>query len=157
MTILKFLSHRFLAALMLCSFLFGCAHYISTFDQLAYVQATSIKVDVLNLIDDSNESFTSHQQEVDEVVSKMMKAIEYEKHRPKNDISVRMWSKLIDSTKQKGIVGSYLASWKRTGTKSQVLIDEFKPLASEGFDLIAELESQKIKPSDAGISKFLNK
>ena len=157
MSILKFISKRLLIVLVSCGLLSGCAHYISTFDQLAYVQTTSLKVDVLNLIDASTESYTSHKQEVDDVVSKMMKAIEYEKHRPKNDITIRMWNKLIDSTKQKGIVGSYLASWKRTGTKSQVLIDEFKPLASEGFDLIAELEAQKIKPSDAGISKFLNK
>jgi len=157
MNILKFISRRLLLVIISCGLLSGCAHYISTFDQLAYVQTTSLKVDVTDLIDDSHESYTSHQQQVDEVVSKMMKAIEYEKHRPKNDITVRMWNKLIDSTKQKGIVGSYLASWKRTGTKSQVLIDEFKPLVSEGFDLIAELEAQKIKPSDAGISKFLNK
>ena len=157
MNILKFISGRFLMVAISFGLFSGCAHYISTFDQLAYVQATSLKVDVLNLIDESTESYASRKLEVEDVVSKMMKAIEYEKHRSKNDITVRMWNKLIDSTKQKGIVGSYLASWKRTGTKSQVLIDQFKPLASEGFDLIAELEAQKIKPSDAGISKFLNK
>ena len=135
----------------------SCNHYMSTYDQFAYAQTTALKVDVLNLLDQSNESYASHQKEADEVISKMLKAVEYEKHRPKNTITLRMWEKLIDSTQQKGIVGSYLASWKRSGTKGRVMIEEYKPLVSEGFDLIAELESQKIKPSDAGISKFLNK
>lgn len=149
----KFILFAFVAATGLVS----CNHYMSTYDQFAYAQTTAIKVDVLNLIEASDGSYTSHQKEVDDVVSKMMKAIEYEKHRPKNDITLRMWEKLIDSTKQKGIVGSYLASWKRTGTKSQTLQDEYKPLVSQGFDLIAELEAQKIKETDAGITKFLNK
>ncbi len=135
----------------------SCNHYMSTYDQFAYAQTTAIKVDVLNLIDKSGGSYNTHKEEADDVVSKMMKAIEYEKHRQKNDITVRMWEKLIDSTKQKGIVGSYLASWKRSGTKSQVLQDEYKPLVSQGFDLIADLEAQKIKATDAGIEKFLNK
>ncbi len=157
MTILKFICRRLMIAVILGTLLLSCNNYISTYDQFAYTQTTSIKVDVLNLLDQSKEPYASHQKEADEVVTKMMKAIEYEKHRPKNNITLRMWQKLIDSTKQKGIVGSYLASWKRTGTKNQVLIDEFKPLANEGFDLIAELEAQKIKPSDAGILNFLNK
>ena len=146
-----------LIALIAATALVSCNHYMSTYDQFAYAQTTSLKVDVLNLIDQSNESYASHQKEVDEVVSKMLKALEYEKHRPKNSITSRMWEKMIDSTQQKGIVGSYLASWKRAGTKGRAVIEEYKPLVSEGFDLIAELESQKIKASDAGISKFLNK
>lgn len=147
----------FIITVLLSTVLISCNHHISTYDQLAYTQTTSVKVDVLDLLDQSIEPYASHQKEADEVVSKMMKAIEYEKHRPKNDITIKMWQKLIDSTKQKGIIGSFLASWKRTGTKSQVFIDEFKPLASQGFDLIAELEAHKIKPSDAGIINFLNK
>ncbi len=135
----------------------GCNHYISPYDQFAYSQTTALKVDVLTLIDESTDTYLSHEDEVNEVVSKMRKAIEYEKHRPKNDITIRMWNKLLDSTAQKGIVGSYLASWKRTGTKSTALINEFKPLAAEGFDLIAELEAQKIQSTNPGILNFLNK
>ena len=78
-------------------------------------------------------------------------------HRPKNDITVKMWNKMLDSTAQKGIIGSYIMNWKKSGTKSETIITEYKPLAAEGFDLIADLEAQKIKPSDAGITRFLNK
>lgn len=154
---ITFILRPFTVAIIASILLLGCGHYIATFDQFAYAQTTAVKVDVLDLVDLSTEPYTSHQKDADEVLSKMMKAMEYEKHRPKNDITVRMWQKLLDSTKQKGIVGSYLASWKKTGTKSQFLIDEFKPLISEGFDLIAELEAKKIKESDTGILNFLKK
>lgn len=144
-------------ATLLAVVLFSCNHYISTFDQLAYTQATSLKVDVMNLIDESTEPYSSHTKEVDEVVSNLRKAIEYERHRPKNDITLKMWNKMLDSTAQKGIIGSYLASWKKSGNKSQTLVDEYKPLAGEGFDLIADLESHKIKDKDASITSFINK
>ena len=108
-------------------------------------------------MDESTESYSSHQKEVEAVVLNMRKAIEYERHRPKNDITIKMWNKMLDSTAQKGIVGSYFASWKKSGKKSQDLIDEFKPIAAEGFDRIADLESHKIQSSDAGITNFLNK
>lgn len=146
-----------LIALLLAVVLCSCNHYISTYDQLAYTQATSLKVDVLNLMDESTEPYSSHAKEVDAVVLNLRKAIEYEKHRPKNAITVKMWSKMLDSTAQKGIVGSYLASWKQAGIKSQTLIDEYKPLAAEGFDLIADLESHKIKESNASVTSFVNK
>lgn len=147
---------NFIVALLFVVFC-SCGHYISTFDQLAYTQATSLKVDVLNLIDQSTEPYSSHTKDVDAVVLNLRKAIEYEKHRPKNDITVKMWNKMLDSSAQKGIVGSYLTSWKQSGTKSQTLIDEYKQLASEGFDLIADLESHKIKNNDASVTSYINK
>ena len=147
---------NFIAALLAIVFC-SCGHYISTYDQLAYTQTTSLKVDVLNLMDESSEPYSSHAKEVDAVVLNLRKAMEYEKHRPNNDITVKMWGKMLDSTAQKGIIGSYLASWKKSGTKSQTLIDEYKPLAAEGFDLIADLESHKIKAGDGSVTSFLNK
>jgi hypothetical protein len=64
---------------------------------------------------------------------------------------------MIDSTKQNGIVGRFFASWKKNGTKSETLIEEVKPMVSQGFDLIADLESRKIKSTDARITNFVNK
>lgn len=153
----KLLFKPLLFVLLLLFATTACNHYMSPYDQLAYAQTTALKVDVLNLIDKSTESYTAHQAEVDKVTSDIRKAIEYEKHRPNNNVSVMMWNHILDSSGQSGIVGRYLASWKSSGTKSQTLINEVKPQVSEGFDLIADLESQKIKSSDARISTFINK
>ncbi len=145
-------------AILLLSFLsFSCNHYMSVYDQFAYTQTTALKVDVMNLIDASTEPYASHQKEVETTVSNLRKAVEYERHRPKNDITVKMWGKMLDSTGSKGIIGSYLASWKKNGTKGAAVAEEYKPLAAEGFDLIADLEAQKIKSSDGAITQFLNK
>ncbi len=133
----------------------GCNHYISPYDQFAYAQTTAVKVDVLNLMDKSDESYTSHGKEVEKVTGDLMKVIEYERHRINNGITVRMWGRMLDSTGQNGIVGRYLASWKKNGTKLPDMITESKQQVSQGFDLIADLESQKIKESDAAVLNFL--
>lgn len=146
---------RFLYSFLFLVLLSGCNRLIAPYDQYAYAQTTALKVDVLNLIDKSTEPYTQHEKEAEEVVSKLMKIIEYEKHRPNDGITVRMWNKMIDDTKQKGIIGSYLQSWKTSGQKSKVLINEYKPQVGEGFDKISELEAKKIKASDAGVQTFL--
>lgn len=148
-------SIKWLYSFLLLFLLAGCHRLIAPFDQYAYTQTTSLKVDVLNLMDKSTEPYAKHEKEAEEVVSKLMKIIEYEKHRPNDGITVKMWNKMIDETKQKGIIGSYLQSWKKNGTKSEVMVTEYKPQISEGFDKIAELEAKKIKASDPGVQNFL--
>jgi len=135
----------------------SCGSTIALFDQYAYTQTTSLKVDVLNLMDESSEAYTSHETEVATVVSDLMKMREYERHRPKDQITYAMWNKLIDSTGQKGIVGSYMAKWKADGTEKPAFITDAKSQVSEGFDYIAELESSKIKSTDSGPQNFLTK
>lgn len=152
---LKLVFKPLLLAYLLLFTTTACNHYISTYDQFAYAQTTALKIDVLNLIDKSTEAYTTHQDEIAKVTSDVMKAMEYEKHRPKNGITVRMWDKMMDSTGQSGIIGRYFASWKSDGTKRPATINEIKPQVSQGFDLIADLESQKIKASDASVLNFL--
>ena len=154
---LKVYVYTLLMAVALLVVATGCNHYISTFDQYAYAQTTALKIDVLNLIDKSTEPYTVHEAEIAEVTSNMMKAAEYEKHRPKNNITIQMWSKLMDSTAQNGIVGRYLASWKKNGTKGEAVITEVKQQVSEGFDLIADLESHKLQSAATPVVNFLHK
>ena len=149
----------FIAAIILLS-MQGCAT-ISPFDQYAYAQVTAVKVDVLNLMDQSVEPFQNHEKEIDELNNKLLKIVEYEKHRPKNGVTVKMWSKLfgVDSTgvpDNATIIPSYWAKWKKDGKERPIFLNEAKSVVSEGFDLIAQLESQKIKPTSSQISSFLS-
>lgn len=120
----------------------GCAS-ISSFDQYAYVQATALKVDALNLMDLSTEDYSSHEKEAKEVLTKMLKAYEYEKHRPKNQITTQMWDMLMDTSKH--LLGGFIKRWKEKGKLSKFSVDEEKKLIAFDFDQIAELESRKIK------------
>lgn len=143
-----------ISGLALC--LWGC-RTIALFDQYAYTQATSLKVDVLNLMDKSVDSYTLHTKECETVISGLMKMREYEKHRTNDIITFKMWDKLIDSTGQKGMVGSYITGWKADDKEKTVFIQEAKKIVGQGFDFIAELESKKIKPDNAGAQSYISK
>ena len=135
----------------------ACKPMIAAYDQYAYTQTTSIKIDVLNLIDKSNESYFKHQQETEEVVSSINKMKEYERHRTNDQTTSQMWEVIIDSTGEKGLVGRFLTKWKNDTTIKKIIIEDAKPLIGYGFDLIAELESKKLKKNDQSIQTFLHK
>lgn len=125
--------------------LLGCSRTISTFDQIAYVQVTSLKVDVLNLMDEANESYSQHSVEIKDLQLKVDKAIEYDLHRPKNEITNKMWALVNDPTGH--LFGGFLVQWKKEGKCGSAYISEKKKQIAKSFDQIAELESKKINPS----------
>lgn len=79
----------------------GCIA-ISKFDQYSYQQATSLKVDAINLMAKAIDSFQNHADEVEEFNSKLQKQMEYEKFRNHNEITIKMynvlWTMLNDSS-----------------------------------------------------------
>jgi hypothetical protein len=135
--------HSFFLVLIALFALAGCAS-ISTFSQHAYLQTTSLKVDVLNVMSKAEAPYSTHETEVETVKTNLQKLYEYERNRPKNDISVGMWEKILDD---KALLGGFLNRWKDEGTLGTYYIEEEKKLVAEAFDKIAGLESKKIKSS----------
>lgn len=135
------LKKTWLAWLAVAVIFTSCAT-ISPFDQYAYTQTTSIKVDALNVMDAATESYSSHNAEIAVVKTEMQKMVEYEKHRPKNGITARMWDLMVN---EKGLFGDFLNLWKDQDKMSKAFINEAKIKIGENFDRIAELESKKIK------------
>ncbi len=125
--------------------LFGCAS-ISQFDQYAYVQTTSLKVDALQVMDMAVDEFNNHHDEVLKLKTNLQKIYEYEKNRPNNEITLKMWEKLLD--KDGHLIGGFLIKWEEQGTQSEIFIREAKKIIGPAFDQIAQLESKKIKPSE---------
>ena len=122
----------------------GCAT-ISRFDQFAYSQATSIKVDALNLMDAATEPYSTHEQDVKGMMTNIEKIYEYEKNRPKNLVSEKMWALIKDTSGH--LYGGFISRWKKEGKLDKVFVLESKRLIGESFDQIAQLESGKIKPA----------
>ncbi len=119
---------------------------ISQFDQYAYVQTTSLKVDALQIMDLAVEAYDDHTDEVLKLKADLQKIYEYEKNRPNNAITLEMWEKML---KEDGnLIGGFLARWEEKGTQSKVFINEAKKIIGPAFDQIAQLESKKIKPSE---------
>lgn len=143
-TFIKSISKKLLLVTFFISFL-GCAS-ISQFDQYAYVQTTSLKVDALEIMDLAIDDFETHSAKVLELKSNIQKVYEYEKNRPKNEITVKMWEKLMNENGH--LLGGFLLKWESQGKQSEVFITESKKIIGPAFDQIAQLESKKIKPSE---------
>ncbi len=143
----KIISKRSLVAAFIIVLLgySGCVT-ISPFDQYAYAQTTSIKVDALNLMDLANDDFSKHQSGVMEFETKLRKVYEYEKNRPKNEISVKLWDILIDTNGY--LLGGFLSRWKKENKLNVAFINNEKDLVGKAFDQISGLESKKIKASE---------
>ncbi len=143
----KIISKRSLVAAFIIVLLgySGCVT-ISPFDQYAYAQTTSIKVDALNLMDLANDDFSKHQSGVMEFETKLRKVYEYEKNRPKNEISVKLWDILIDTSGY--LLGGFLSRWKKENKLNVAFINNEKDLVGKAFDQISGLESKKIKASE---------
>ena len=131
-----------------------CAPTIAVYDQYAYTQATALKVDALRTMDKATEPYDSRINEVEELMSSLEKAYEYEVHRPKNSISAKMWSILVNP--ERNLLGGFLQRWKRESTLGKAFITEMKLQVAEGFDLIIELENRKIKDNDSRVTKFIS-
>ena len=133
-----FMSCSLMAILAACS-------TISKFDQYAYTQTTSIKVDALNVMGMATDDYALHQADVAKVLTDISKMYEYEKNRPKNAVSEKMWTLVQDSTGH--LFSGFIRRWQREGRLDTVFVKESQQLIGSSFDEISQLESGKIKPA----------
>lgn len=142
---IKISNRIYIVMMVIILSLTGCVS-ISSFDQYAYAQTTSVKVDALEIMDLATDDFATHQVSVKEFQTKLKKVYEYEKNRPKNDITVKLWDKLLDANGH--LLGGFLIRWEKEKKLNETFIIEEKKLVDRAFDQIAGLESKKLKSSD---------
>lgn len=120
---------------------------ISTYDQIAYQNATSAKAETFALMDKATNSYSSEAKSVQDLQLTLSKAYEYDKGRPLNQITVKMWTILLDPNRD--LLGGFLRDWKEDNTEPKAFIEAKKTQIGEGFDIISGLESAKMNASDA--------
>jgi hypothetical protein len=121
----------------------GCNTSISFFDQYAYTQATSLKVDLQNLAQESsNVTYTDAKSHIDKVNLELQKAYEYSKGRAKNTISTEMYATLLSET---GFYKSFLKLWESQGKNSQTGSFEMATKLGQLMDQVIGLEAGKNK------------
>ena len=123
----------------------GCAT-ISQFDHHAYIHTIDAKVEALNVMGLATEDYGAHRQEIREVQKALDKIYEYERNRRNNEITLALWDKLRDTSGH--LWGGFVKRWRDEGMLRPVFIREITPQVAEAFDVIAQLESKKIKPKD---------
>jgi hypothetical protein len=132
------------ALLLLVGLGVACAPRIAPFSELAYEQATALKVDALALTSHANEPFARHREAVADLTLRVEKAYEFARGRPRNEISTQQWEILRDP--ERNLLGGLLRRWESASTLSPVFIEEARRLIADAFDTIIGLESGKIKP-----------
>lgn len=132
-------------ALILAAALTGCAT-ISTFDQTAYDKTTGAKAEALMLMGKATDSYSSHTAEIQSVNLSIDKAYEYDRGRPLNQETVKMWEILRDPDRH--LYGGFIRRWREKGALRPAYRDEKKKDIAEAFDQISGLEIGKRKPAN---------
>jgi len=119
---------------------------IALYDETAYSQIVSLKVDSLSLIEKSTEDYFLHEEEVAQLQKELQFAYEYARGRPKNEITEEQIHLLIDP--EGYLLGGFLKRWKNEGILGETFVENAKMLIADAFDQIIGLESGKIRPND---------
>jgi hypothetical protein len=145
----------YLTAILFSAFLlFSQCKTISGFDQYAYAQGTALKVDALNIMSKATQPYASQQAGIEDVSTRIDKAYEYEKHRPQNLFTVKMWE--IVKSPDHNLFGGFIKRWKEKDTLPAAFINQVKIQVGEAFNMIVELESKKIRYNDASVTSFFS-
>lgn len=140
---------------VLTLFLVSCQSLkTAVFDQYAYQEAISIKVESLNLMDDAVDVYVDHETEVQTLLLDLQKMVEYEKNKPDNEVSFAMWQVVTD--KERNLLSGFLERWKEKNQLSEVFINEAKGQVSEALGLIIKYEANKNKTNETNILNFLS-
>ncbi|RED45515.1 hypothetical protein DFQ10_102388 [Winogradskyella eximia] len=140
---------------VLTLFLMSCESIkTAVFDQYAYQEAISIKVESLNLMDEAVASYSEHEDDVQTLLLDLQKILEYEKNKPNNEVSFAMWQVVTD--KERNLLAGFLERWKVDSQLSKVFIGEAKGQVTEALDLIIKYEANKNKTNETNILNFLS-
>lgn len=137
-----------LLAMLLC----GCGSSISIYDATAYKLATDLKAESLTLMEKAVEPATVHGETIDALRLDLLKALEYERGRPDNELSTRMWSILLDPNRN--LLGGFLRRWEESGPLSSAFVSEARGQVGEAFDQIIGLEIGKLRPDEVQSDLF---
>jgi hypothetical protein len=121
----------------------SCSPLISSYDQYAYMQSTSIKVEALNVMSMATDSFQIHKKDVDNLNLDMQKIYEYDKNLPKNEKTTEQWGILMDPNAH--LLATFLWQWHAQTKEDSTYVALKKDQVSKAFDIIIQLEAAKIK------------
>lgn len=135
---------RFLYLVAALLALAACDPLIARFSDEAYRNATSLKARSLALVAESGAAFASQADSVGQLMVDVDAAYEFVKGRPGNEIAAGQWDLMRNP--QGGLLGGYVALWRRAGTVSALARTDAAEAIGDGFDLIICLEVNKREP-----------
>ena len=128
----------------------GCLSQ-SFFDDYVYKESISVKVDAINLMGKAAEDYATHQKDVEQLIASVQKIYEYEKGRPKNVESIKMWEAMLNP--DKNLLAGFMKRWEDKGKMGKVFVTEAQKQITQAFDIIIGLETNKLKKEN--VNSFL--
>ena len=135
------LKTRVITVVLAFLFYLGC-NYIAPYNQHAYEQTTSLKVEALSLIEKASKPYSDYEKEIEQFKLRMLKAYEYARGIPKNLEAAEQWAILVNP-EGKSMFG-FLEFWKKNNQVSEMFAEEYKKEIEKHFNAIIELEARKI-------------
>ncbi len=125
---------------------FGCKPLISLYDQYAYTEAISLKVDMQNLMLESDSiKYADAKLDISRVNTELQKAYEYAKGRSNNSLSTKQYAILLS---EDGFYKSSLRTWQKQDTLSSTSASLKSDKIGQLLDQIIKLENGKNKASN---------
>ncbi len=130
--------------LFILIFFAHCKPTIALYDQYAYTQATSLKVDMQNLaLESDTVSYDAAKPDIDRVNVELQKAYEYNKGRDLNSLSTKQYEILVSD---KDFYKQFLNNWKSSGKENAAFAQDASEKIGQLLDQIIKLENGKNKP-----------
>lgn len=128
--------------MLITAFLSSCSILkTAPYDQYSFQKTIEIKIDANQLIEKAENSYQDNIKEIEELQNEIAKIVEYEKYKPNNEITYKMW--LLLSDKNKNLLAGFLKRWKEKDKLSPFFITEAKGQITEALNLLLEYESKK--------------
>lgn len=129
--------------IFLVIFFANCKPTIALYDQYAYTQATSLKVDMQNLaLESDSVSYEVAKPDIDRVNVELQKAYEYNKGRDLNSLSAKQYEILISD---KEFYKQFLNNWKTGDKKNATFAQDVSEKIGQLLDQVIKLENGKNK------------
>jgi hypothetical protein len=123
--------------------LVSCKPTISLYDQYAYTQATSLKVDLQNLaLESASINYEAAKPDIDKTNTELQKAYEYNKGRDNNSLSAKQYEILLG---EDHFYKNFLKDWKLKGKENTAMAENITEQIGDLMDQIIKLENGKNK------------
>lgn len=126
----------------------------AAFDPYSYQKTIDLKIEASKLISKATMSYTTHKEEVENLLLDIEKLAEYEKNKPNNEISFAIWKILNDE--QKNLLAGFFKRWETKEVLSPAFVEESRKQILDALDLLIQYEIKKDKESKDAILDLIN-
>ena len=121
-------------------FLVSCAPVYSPY---IFDQTAELKKQTLSILDKATEPYSKYETKVDVLKSDLVSMVQQERMRKRNKLKVKQWDLLLDP--QGNLLNGSLEKWRKDTVMSETFIVLQRNLVEEAFNLIQEVEKQRLK------------